>query len=136
MVKWNYNNSLKKQSGNVNLHPELLCVIYRESKRRHLDANGNFEVMGFTKLRTECDKVKCSFHAHPWFQGKSWNDWVLVEYAELDHEEKETFKYYPSMVLGFVQFLKDEEVCAVIRTSTTLGLSDGIQSLPNSSLCS
>ena len=37
---------------------------------------------------------------------------------ELDHEEKETFKHYPSMVLGFVNFLKEEEVCVVVYTST------------------
>ena len=95
---------MKKQSGNFNLHPDLLCVIYRESKKHYLHADGNFKVVGFTKLRTEYEDVKCSFHAHPWFQGKSWNDWVLVEYMELDGDGKETFKHYPSMVLGFVQF--------------------------------
>ena len=63
---------------------------------------GNFEIMGFTRLRTECDDVKCSFHAHSWFQEKCWNDLALVEYMELDGEGKETFKYYPSMVPGFV----------------------------------
>ena len=116
MAKWNYNNHLKKQSGKFNLYPGLLRVIYRESKKCHLDADGNFEIMGSTKMRTECDDVKCSFHAHSWFQGRSWNDWALLEYMELDHKEKEILTHYPSMVLGFVQFSKEEEICAVVHT--------------------
>ena len=63
-VKWNYKNTLKEQSGNFNLHPDLLRVTYRESIKRHLDVDGNFEVMGFTQLRTEYDHDKSSFHAH------------------------------------------------------------------------
>ena len=37
---------------------------------------------------------------------------------ELDHENKEFFKHYLSMVLGFVQSVKEEEVCAAVCTST------------------
>ena len=36
----------------------------------------------------------------------------------LDHEQKKTFKHYPSIVLGFVQLAKKEEVCAVVCIST------------------
>ena len=47
MVRWNYQYRLKKQLGRFNLHPDLLHVIYRESKKRCLDEDGNFAIMGF-----------------------------------------------------------------------------------------
>ena len=38
--------------------------------------------------------------------------------VELDGDGNETFTHYPSMVLGFVQFSKECEVSATIRTLT------------------
>ena len=51
-----------------------------------------------------------------------------MEYMELDGEGKERFKHFPSMILGFVQFLKGKEVSAFIRTSTRAVIWDTITS--------
>ena len=100
----------------VKLHPDLLRVIYRETKTRNL-GNGCM-IVGFTEMRTECDKLKCTFHANPWYQGGPWYDWAYVQYLEETSVGNEITRYYPSLVLGFVQFDGDEEYHAVIRTAT------------------
>ena len=77
-IKWNWDNKTKKSSSKYDLHPDLLRVIFRETKARHLD-NGCV-LVGFTEMRTECDKMKCAFHANPWYQGGPWYDWAYEQY--------------------------------------------------------
>ena len=78
-------------------------MIYSESKTRHLGRHGNFEVMGFTRLKIECDDGEFLFRAHPWYQGKPWHDWAFVKYAEEDKHGNDCSIDYPSLILGFVQ---------------------------------
>ena len=95
-------------------------MIYSESKTRHLGRHGNFEVMGFTRLKIECDDGEFLFRAHPWYQGKPWHDWAFVKYAKEDKHGNDWFIHYPSLTLGFVQLPDDDEVSAVIRTCIKL----------------
>ena len=83
---------------------------------RHLD--DGCVLIGFTEMRTERDGMKCTFHANPWYNGGPWYDWAYVQYLEKTSGGNEITRYYPSLVLGFIQFDVDEECHAVIRTST------------------
>ena len=102
IVKWGHDNVARSRSENYILHPDLLQVVYFESKKRHLDCHGNFEVMGFTRLKMDCDDDEFLFHAHPWYQGKPWHDWAFVEYTKKD-KYGDCFIRYPSLILRFVQ---------------------------------
>ena len=112
-VKWDYDGRSKKSSALFNLHPDLLRVLYREISKRGRE--GCF-IVEFTKMRTECNGLKCNFHAHPWFNGAQWYDWGYLAYMIEDENGGEELKHYPSLILGFVQ-INDEEVKAVVRTS-------------------
>ena len=113
-IKWSYENKTKERSTNYQLHPDILRVIFRETKKRNLD-NGSMTI-DFTEMITVCDNMKCISRAHPWYRGGSWYNWVYVQYLEEDGVENEITRYYPSLILGFIQFVGDEKYHAVIRT--------------------
>ena len=112
-VKWDYDGKKKTSSALFNLHPDLIRVLYKEISER-----GREEclIVGFTEMRTECNGEKFNFHAHPWYNGAPWYDWGYIAYMIEDEDGVEVLKYYPSLILGFVQ-IDDEEVMAVVRTS-------------------
>jgi hypothetical protein len=116
-IKWCHDNDARSKSGKYSLHSDLLRVVYSEAKKRNLDCHGTFEVMGYTRLKMYCDDDEFLFYAHPWYQGKKWHDWALVEYVEKDRDGNDCFVHYPSLILGFIQFPNDNEVSTVIRTS-------------------
>ena len=68
-------------------------------------------------MRTVCDGMQCIFHAHPRYGGNPWYDWAYVEFAEDDVSGSLIKKYYPSLILGFIQFMDEADLQAVVRTS-------------------
>ena len=116
IMKWSSDKKNKQKSNKYELHPDLLRVIFRETRKRNLD-NG-CTIIGYTEMATSCDDMKCTFRAHPWYQGGPWYDWAYVQFLEQDSVGNEIIQYFPSLILGFIQFVGDEEYHAVIRTST------------------
>ena len=53
-------------------------------------------------MRTKCDKLPCTFHAHPWFGGSPWYDWAYVEFAKEGSNSDVRKKYDPLLILGFI----------------------------------
>ena len=53
--------------------------------------------------------MPCTFHASPNLQGRPWYDWAYFQYdndSDKDNSsvKDDTSSYFPSLVLGFVQF--------------------------------
>jgi hypothetical protein len=56
------------------------------------------------------------YYGHPYFKGRIWYDWAYVHFEEFDINTDETTEnYYPSKILGFIQF--ENEVKVVIQCS-------------------
>ena len=81
IVKWNNEHKKKEACPRYKLHPDLLRVLYRESKAKNLS---NCVISGATEMKMICAGVHCIFRAHPWFRGKPWHDGAYVEYVHAD----------------------------------------------------
>ena len=52
VLKWSWQNKQKKKDGRYQLHPDLLRVVFQETKRKYLT---ECKMIGFTEMRTVCD---------------------------------------------------------------------------------
>ena len=66
-VKWNNEHEKKDACPRYKLHPDLLRILYRESKARDLS---NCVISGATEMKMNCDSLDCIFRAPPWVMGK------------------------------------------------------------------
>ena len=65
---------------------------------------------------TSRDGERVIYYGHPYFKGRIWYDWAYVHFEEFDINTDETTEnYYPSKILGFIQF--ENEVEVVIQCS-------------------
>ena len=119
-VCWSSNNKAKSQLGCFGPAQPLLNTIFSEASKAKV--SGEFKVVCYTEMKTECEGIDVNFRACPHYQGRSWYDWAMINFNELvgkKNEQVEQNQSYPSELHGFLKFPWSPRYYAAVTTSTT-----------------
>jgi len=121
LVSVNWKNDPTKMKSNTQkycLHKDLVKYIRKRLKHELTRSEHHeYKIEGYTIASTTSqDGERVIYYGHPCFKGRIWYDWTYVHFEEFDiNTHENTENYYPSKILGFLQF--ENEVEAVIQCS-------------------
>jgi hypothetical protein len=97
-----------KKVNKYQMHPGFLKAIKREVQSVVHDKIVPDMIECYTRVtKVDEDMNKYLFYAHPNYLGKKWYDWAFV-FFEMTMKDGRTEKaYYPSRILGFVDFVSE-----------------------------
>lgn len=91
-------NNVKQDNDMFSLNDEIVRYIADKVTETSI-------VTGYTRATiTNMDGEKVIFYSHPCFQGTSRYDWAYVHFQEISANGTERESYYPSRILGFLDF--------------------------------
>ncbi len=120
-IEVDWHSDKKKNKRNNTLYcidKELVKVLLNKMRKKNITPGLGEEISieGYTRAATTTKhENRVIFYAHPFFQGRKWDDWAYVHFEEINASGVSVEKYYPSKILGFIKMSGSPE--AVIQCS-------------------